>query len=106
MSIDLTSLSVAELDQLIRDAGARIEVVKRQQYAQLRRSLEAQARDAGFDVYELFSIDKSKGAKRVAASTYRNPKGPEQTWAGIGKRPDWIRAAINAGDSLDSMRIS
>ncbi len=105
MSIDLTSLSVAELDQLIRDAGARIEVVKRQQYSQLRRSLETQAREAGFDVYELFNIDKSKGAKRVAASTYRNPKDPEQTWAGIGKRPDWIRAAINAGESLDSMRV-
>ena len=29
MSIDLTSLSVAELQELIRDAGARIEVVKR-----------------------------------------------------------------------------
>ena len=105
MSIDLTSLSVAELDQLIRDAGARIEIVKRQESAQLRRSLEAQARDAGFDVYELFNIDKSKGAKRVAASTYRNPKDPEQIWAGIGKRPDWIRAAINAGESLDSMRV-
>lgn len=106
MSIDLTSLSVAELDQLIRNAGARIEVVKRQEYAQLRRSLEAQAREAGFDVYELFNINKSKGAKRVAASTYRNPKDPEQIWAGIGKRPDWIRAAINAGESLESMRIS
>ena len=105
MSIDLTSLSVTELEQLIRDAGARIDVVKRQQYAQLRRSLEAQAKDAGFDVYELFNIDKTKGAKRVAASTYRNPKDPEQTWAGIGKRPDWIRAAINAGESLDSMRV-
>ena len=106
MSIDLTSLSVAELDQLIRDAGARIEIVKRQQHAQLRRSLEAQARDAGFDVYELFNIDKSKGAKRVAASTYRNPKDPEQTWAGIGKRPDWIRAAINGGETLESMKIA
>lgn len=105
MSIDLTSLSVAELDQLIRDAGTRIEVIKHQQSAQLRRSLEAQAREAGFDVYELFNIDKTKGAKRVAASTYRNPKDPEQTWAGIGKRPDWIRAAINAGETLDSMKI-
>ena len=105
MSIDLTSLSVAELQQLIRDAGARIEVVKRQQYTQLKRSLEAQAREAGFDVYQLFNIDKAKRAKRVAASTYRNPKDPEQIWAGIGKRPDWIRAAINAGESLDSMRV-
>lgn len=106
MSIDLTSLSVAELQQLIRDAGTRIELVKRQQYTQLKRSLEAQAREAGFDVYQLFNIDRSEGSKRVAVSTYRNPKDPEQTWAGIGKRPEWIRAAINAGESLDSMRIA
>lgn len=106
MSIDLDRLSVAELEQLIRDAGALIDVVKRQQYAQLRRSLEAQAREAGFDVYELFGIDRSKGARRVAASTYRNPKDPEEIWAGIGKRPYWIRAAINAGESLESMRIA
>ncbi len=106
MSIDLLSLSVAELEQLIRDAEARIELVKRQQHAQLRRSLETQARDAGFDVYELFNIAKTKVAKRIATSTYRNPKDSEQTWAGIGKRPDWIRAAINAGESLESMRIS
>lgn len=105
MSIGLTSLSVPELEQLVRDAGTQIEVVKRQQQSQLRRSLEAQARDAGYDVYELFGIDGSKSAKRVAASTYRNPKNPEQTWAGIGKRPEWIRAAINAGESLESMRV-
>jgi DNA-binding protein H-NS len=106
MSIDLTSLSVAELEQLILDAGARLEFEKRQQSAQLRRSLEAQAREAGFDVYELLNIGSNKRAKRVAASTYRNPKNPEQTWAGIGKRPDWIRAAINGGETLDSMKIS
>lgn len=106
MPIDLMSLSVAELDQLIRDAGARIEVVKHQQRAQLKRSLDAQAQKAGFDVYAMFGLDRTQGAKRVAASTYRNPKNPDQTWAGIGKRPDWIRAAINAGESLESLRVA
>lgn len=106
MSLDLTSLSVAELEQLIQNASARIEFVKRQQFVQLRRSLEAQARDAGFDVRELFGLDGSKTPKRVSAATYRNPKNPEQIWAGIGKRPEWIRAAINAGETLESMRIA
>lgn len=105
MSIDITTLSVPELDQLIREAASRIEIVKRQQRAQLLRSLEAQARDAGFDVHELFSPDRSQSAKRAVAATYANPKNPEQTWAGIGKRPDWIRAAINAGETLESMRV-
>lgn len=106
MSIDLTTLSVPELEQLIHAAGARLEVVKRQHLAQLRRTLEAQAREAGFDVYALFGGDAAKSSKRISASTYRNPKNPEQTWAGIGKRPDWVRAAINAGESLESLKIA
>lgn len=104
MSIDLNELSVAELDQLIRDASTRITVLKRENFAALRRSLEAQAREAGFDVYALFGKAEAS-SKPVAQSKYRNPKNPEQTWAGIGKRPEWLRAAINAGESLESMRI-
>lgn len=105
MSIDLNELSVAELEQLIREAGARIERLKREQYASLRRSLEAQAREAGFDVYALFGGTPAKPSKNSGEPKYRNPQNPEQTWAGIGKRPDWLRAAINAGESLESMRI-
>jgi hypothetical protein len=41
----------------------------------------------------------------VPSALHRNPKNPEQAWAGIGKRPDWIRTAIDAGEALDSMRI-
>ena len=107
MSIDLTTLSVPALEQLIHAAVARLEVVKRQHLAQRRRPLEAQAREAGFDVYALFGGgDAAKSSKRISASTYRNPKNPEQTWAGIGKRPDWVRAAINAGESLESLKIA
>lgn len=105
MSIDLNELSVAELEQLIHDAGARIEKLKREHYASLRRSLEAQAREAGFDVYALFGGAPAKAAKGSGEPKYRNPQNPEQTWAGIGKRPEWLRAAINAGESLESMRI-
>ena len=44
MAIDLNGLSVADLEKLIVDARARIETVKKQQFAELRRALEAQAR--------------------------------------------------------------
>lgn len=60
MAIDLNGLSVADLEKLIVDARARIETVKKQQFSELRRALEAQARTAGFDIYELFSGGRSK----------------------------------------------
>lgn len=105
MSIDLSTLSVPELERLIKDAGTRIETLKRESYVSLRRNLEAQAREAGFDVYALFGSRVEKAARTAGEAKYRNPKNPEQTWAGIGKRPDWLRAAINAGETLESMRV-
>ena len=36
---------------------------------------------------------------------YRNPKNPAQTWAGRGKQPQWVRAELGSGKSLDELRI-
>ena len=49
MSVDISGLSIAELEQLAVAAKARVEVLKRQQFAEVRRSLEAQAKEAWGD---------------------------------------------------------
>ena len=36
---------------------------------------------------------------------YRNPETSE-TWSGRGKQPRWLKAAMEAGRSLDDLRIS
>ena len=115
MTIDLSGLSVVELEKLVVDAKARIEVVKKTQYAELRRALEAQARTAGFDIYELFAGGRSTrapaaaaasaGEKRPVAAKYRNPGNHLQTWTGRGKHPHWVRDALAAGSTLDQLAI-
>lgn len=112
MSIDLSGLGVAELEKLIGDAKARIEVVKKTQFAELRRALEAQARSAGFDIYELFSGGRTRapaaaagGDKKAVAPKYRNPANNLQTWTGRGKQPHWVRDALAAGTTLDKLAI-
>ena len=111
MAIDLSGLNVAELEKLIVDAKARIEVVKKQQFAELRRTLEAQARNAGFDIYELFAGGgrapraAASGDKKAVAPKYRNPADASQTWNGRGKQPIWVREAIAGGKSLESLAI-
>lgn len=79
MSIDLSALSVAELEQLVRDAGQRIEALKRESCAALRRNLEAQAREAGFDIYAMFGAIPTKPSKQSDTQKYRNPQNPEQS---------------------------
>ncbi len=112
MSIDISGLSISELEQLAVAARARIEVLKKQQFAEVRRNLEAQAKEAGFDIYELFAgrgpraaLASSAEAKRMVAPKYRNPINHLQTWTGRGKQPHWFRDAVAAGKSLDDLLI-
>lgn len=113
MSVDISGLSIGDLEQLAVAAKARIEVLKRQQFAEVRRSLEAQAKEAGFDIYELFAgrgartamAPTSDQAKRFVAPKYRNPINHLQTWTGRGKQPHWVRDAIAAGKTLDDLQI-
>ena len=46
-------------------------------------------------------------AKMVNPSTpkYRDPEKPENTWAGRGKQPGWLKEKLDAGASLDDFLI-
>ncbi len=109
MAIDLSGLSVSDLEQLISDAKVRIDVVKKAQYAELRKTLEAQARSAGFDIYELFASGRNRapatGEKKAVAPKYRDPADASRTWTGRGKQPLWVRDALAAGKSLEQLAI-
>ena len=36
---------------------------------------------------------------------YRNPENDKQTWAGHGRKPDWLNEQINSGKELDDFLI-
>lgn len=36
---------------------------------------------------------------------FQNPTQPEQTWAGRGRQPRWFSEMIDAGMSVDDLRI-
>lgn len=46
----------------------------------------------------------SKPSKSSAEPKYRDESG--QTWGGMGKRPDWLRAALASGRKLEEFLIS
>jgi DNA-binding protein H-NS len=51
---------------------------------------------------------KRKNTKRTkkVAPKYRNPENHDETWAGRGHRPRWMRAAMNDGSKdLEYFRI-
>ena len=104
----LDKMTYAELKEL-RDRvdAAMIEAAASEKQA-LRAKLEALAADSGFTVAELMGgSGKGKAAKKSGgvAPKFRNPKNPDETWAGRGRQPRWLVAALKKGQKLESFAI-
>jgi DNA-binding protein H-NS len=48
---------------------------------------------------------KRKHGSTKRSPTHRNPNNPDQTWTGRGRKPRWLVAALDAGNTDDQCRI-
>jgi DNA-binding protein H-NS len=88
---NLERMSYADLSKLEAEI-ARLKAEKQsEERAALREKMAAMAREHGFDMGELF--DKRRKGKGTVAPKYRDPKNPENTWAGRGRMPRWMVTA-------------
>jgi DNA-binding protein H-NS len=101
-STELKALSIDELwnshERVVSELGRKIEAEK--------ASLEERLRRLGN--VSLAANDRIKPAKRrypKVAPKYRNPKNPEETGAGRGKQPHWLRAQLRSGKRLEDFEI-
>jgi DNA-binding protein H-NS len=54
------------------------------------------------------SVGDPKGGRRPYPKVlpkYRNPKDPNETWAGRGKQPRWLRTQLRSGKKLNDFLI-
>jgi len=101
--INLQDLSIFDLQRLSEEIDDENE----------RRSLDAKkkavsqmkelAASVGMSIEEVMAYSAAKRAK--GQPKYQNPEDPRQTWTGRGKRPQWIKTAIEQGRNLDEMRL-
>ena len=74
-------------------------------------SVEQVAKDHGFKLADLVADRQAgRGAKPGASKSsapvkYMNPDDPQQTWSGLGRRPGWVRAALDSGRTLDDLAL-
>jgi DNA-binding protein H-NS len=105
--IDLSPLSIEELQTLIKNAG--MEIMKRQ------KDLIVEARDRALAILEDYGVmaeevlkvpGRVRAAKKKAPPKYRHPKNPDQTWAGRGRMPGWLVSELKKkGVKLDNFLI-
>lgn len=114
MEMDLKTLNRKELEKLLKDVKKALLNAQARDRREARKAAEKAAAEFGFSLDEL-SDDQKKSikplkAKKKTAKTkskpqFANPADPTQTWTGKGRQPNWYRAEVEKGTSIESMRI-
>jgi len=103
----LEKITYAQLADLRGRIDAAMEAAKAAEKDKLRADMEAMAAKAGLSLSDVVGRRgrpaKAKGGK--VAPKYRNPRNPQETWAGRGRQPRWVVAALKKGQKLESFLI-
>jgi DNA-binding protein H-NS len=102
--MDLSKLSVADLRALQDQVSKQLKVAAQQDLAKAREEIQAIAQRAGISLQELVRGGARAKSGKVAVQ-YRNPANAEQQWTGRGRQPKWVKEWLDAGKSLDTLRV-
>ncbi len=100
----IKSSSIEQLHNLIRKAEEEIEHKKVDEIEATRNEWIARATQLGMQPEEILQYN-GRRRKSTGKPKYRNPANPEQTWTGHGKKPGWLKQAVENGADQESFRI-
>lgn len=101
--IDLSKLSIEELETLVRDAQAEIVARREAERERVLQQVRELAQSIGMSVEELLKMEKGGRGRAIVEAKYRHPENAELTWSGRGKRPQWVTDALEAGKTLEDL---
>ncbi len=104
-SIDLSKLSLEELQTLAQDVDREIVTRREAERERVLSQMRELAASLGLTLEDVLKMERGKGGG-IVPPKYRNPADPSLTWTGRGKRPIWVNEALAAGKSLEDLAIS
>jgi DNA-binding protein H-NS len=101
--IDLSRLSIEELQNLARDI--EVEIVNRRVMEKERvlNQMRELASSLGMSLEE-FLRQEGISSSQVPVK-YRHPDNPTLSWSGRGKRPAWVNEALASGKTLEDLSV-
>lgn len=105
--MELSSLSLAELKDLLTLIPAEIKKREKDEKARILKELEALATQRGFSLDELLADApaKAKKPKGVVAVKYRHPENGQIGWTGRGRKPKWVVDFLANGGALEQLAV-
>lgn len=101
--MDLSNLSVAELRSLQDSITMGLKGREQQEITKAREQILAIAKSVGVSVNDLVSGSVRAKSGPVVVQ-YRNPDDHSQQWTGRGRQPKWVKAWLEVGKSLATLR--
>lgn len=103
-AVDLSKLSIPELEALSQDVAAEIVNRKEAEKQRVLDQIRELASSIGMTPEQLLGA-KGRGRPAAVDIKYRHPDNPSLTWSGRGKRPSWVNDWIAAGKALDELAV-
>jgi len=105
MAKDIEKMSLEELQAYHKEVEAAIRGYEKKRKTEALAAVRETARAHGFTLEELIGGKAPGKATVKGVAKYANPADPSQTWTGRGRQPGWVKDALAAGKSLESMAI-
>lgn len=102
-AIDLTAMTLSELQALQKQVARQIETYETQQAKKALTAATEAAKEYGFSLKEL--LGATPAGKRTIPAKYADPDDPSVTWTGRGRKPKWVQVRLDQGASLDDLAI-
>ncbi len=107
----LKQFETLPLSELVTVDGMVKELIRQKQRAEqktLEEQIKGLAKEHGLVLDTVVWQEKNGRPKRKKhyAPKFQNPDDPAETWTGQGKRPNWLKAQLAKGRSLDEMKVA
>jgi DNA-binding protein H-NS len=116
-SVSIEDLDFEQMDDAgLRQAMQRINETLHMRFTSRTQEFRELAREMGFtvtlskpgkeEVRRSRRDGQENDRRRGVSPKYHNPDNPQETWAGRGLKPKWVKEKLAAGSSLDDLLIN
>ncbi len=102
-NVNINDLSVEQLEALAKDAQAKIKEKQAQGLKDAYLQFKEIAKANGSTIEEILKVGKR--AHKESRIAYRDPANPKNVWAGRGRKPAWLEAALKQGNKLEQYAV-
>lgn len=107
--MDLAGMNKSQLELLLARVTEELKIRNRQDRNAAIERIYRIAHDLGMPVENLLpssSLARKPRKERAPGQRYVDPTNPNNVWLGAGPRPAWLKAALNAGVSLERLKAA